>query len=79
VGHILEDAAEQEPDTLGEVDPDRVLYVVSQPILQRARRSPLASWRRSLFLALNRLSREPADALDLPRTRTVVIGRELDL
>jgi KUP system potassium uptake protein len=79
VGHILHDAAEQEPDALGKVDPDRALYVVSQPILQRARHSPMASWRRRLFLAMNRLTRGPADTLDLPRTRTVVIGRELEL
>lgn len=79
VVHILQDAAEQEPDTLGSVDPERVLYVVSQPVLQRARRSSLPSWRRTLFLAMNRVTRGPADALDLPRTRTVVIGRELDV
>jgi KUP system potassium uptake protein len=79
VRHILERAAEQDPDALGDLDPRQALYVVSQPVLHPARRRSWARWRRKLFLGMERLSRGPADTLDLPRTRTVVIGREVEV
>jgi KUP system potassium uptake protein len=52
---------------------------VSEPIPTLSRRSPLARWRRRLFLAMDRLARDRADRLSLPRGRTVVIGREVEL
>jgi KUP system potassium uptake protein len=79
VRHILEQAAEQEPEVLGDLDVERMLYVVSEPILKPASDGSWATWRRKLFLAMNRLSRGPAETLDLPRAKTVVIGRELEV
>jgi KUP system potassium uptake protein len=79
VHHILAEAVRSEPDLLGDLDPRSALYVVSEPIPTLSRRSPLARWRRRLFLAMDRLARDRADRLSLPRGRTVVIGREVEL
>jgi KUP system potassium uptake protein len=79
VHHILEEAVRTEPDLLEDLDPRRALYVVSDPIPQLSGRSPLATWRCKLFLAMDRLARDRADQLSLPRGRTVVIGREVEL
>jgi KUP system potassium uptake protein len=79
VGHILRDALEQEPERLSSLDPDRAIFVVSELHLSPSRSAPWARWRQRLFLAMNRVARDRADQLSLPRDRTVVIGRELDL
>jgi KUP system potassium uptake protein len=79
VAHILADALEQEPDRLSTLDPDRTIFVVSELSLGYSRKASWARWRQALFLAMNRLARNRADQLSLPRDRTVVIGRELEL
>ena len=79
VDHILEEAVRTQPDLLADFDPHQALYVVSEPIPHAASGSPLATWRRKLFWAMNRLARDPADQLSLPRARTIVIGREVEL
>jgi KUP system potassium uptake protein len=79
VGHILEKAIEQESERLASLDPDRALFVVSELHLSPGRTAWWSRWRQSLFLAMNRLARDRADQLSLPRSRTVVIGRELEL
>jgi KUP system potassium uptake protein len=79
VHHILGEAVKREPDLLGDLDPRKATYVVSEPVLQPSTRSPLGRWRRKLFLAMNRLSRDTVDQLALPRSRTVVIGREVEI
>jgi KUP system potassium uptake protein len=79
VGHILHDAVEQEPDRLSGLDPDQAVFVVSELNLAYSRDASWSVWRQRLFLAMNRLARDRADQLSLPRGRTVVIGRELEL
>jgi KUP system potassium uptake protein len=79
VGHILAEALEQEPDRLSALDPDRAVFVASELILGYSRTTSWARWRQRLFLAMNRVARDRADQLSLPRARTVVIGRELEL
>jgi KUP system potassium uptake protein len=39
----------------------------------------MALWRQRLFLLVVRLSTDRIEQLDLPRERTVTIGREFDL
>jgi KUP system potassium uptake protein len=78
-GHLLAKAAEQEPDLLADLDPRRALYVVSEPLPRLARGNGMARWRQRLFLVLVRLSSDRVEQLSLPRDRSVVIGRELDL
>jgi KUP system potassium uptake protein len=79
VHHILGQAVKREPDLLGDLDPRAAGYVISVPVLQASKRSPLGVWRRRLFLGMNRLSRDTVDQLALPRGRTVVIGREVEI
>jgi KUP system potassium uptake protein len=79
VGHILRSALEQEPERLSSLEPERAIFVVSQLHLGPSRTASWARWRQGLFLAMNRVARDRADQLSLPRDRTVVIGRELDL
>jgi KUP system potassium uptake protein len=79
VDHILREAIEQEPERLSSWDADRALFVVSQLHLSSSGHASWARWRRGLFLAMNRVARDRADQLSLPRDRTVVIGRELEL
>lgn len=79
VGHILEQAIEQESERLSSLDPDRALFVVSELHLSPGRTAWRSRGSQSLFLAMNRVARDRADQLSLPRSRTVVIGRELEL
>jgi KUP system potassium uptake protein len=76
---LLEKAVAQEPDQLGDLDPHAALYVVSDPLPRLSRGSGMARWRQRLFLVLDRLSSDRVEQLSLPRDRSVVIGRELDL
>ncbi|HEX3931088.1 MAG TPA: KUP/HAK/KT family potassium transporter [Nocardioides sp.] len=79
VTHILEDAVEAEPDLLSSLEPAEAVFIVSRLDLGSSRRAPWARWRQRVFLAMNRLARDKADQLSLPRARTIVIGRELRL
>jgi KUP system potassium uptake protein len=79
VEHILHEASEAEPGLLAELDPDTALFVVTQLQLGTSRDAPWAQWRQRLFLGMERLARDRADQLSLPRRRTIVIGRELEL
>jgi KUP system potassium uptake protein len=76
---ILRRAADQEPELLRDVDPGSALFVISEPIVRTSGHSSMARWRRQLFVALDRLAPDRIDQLALPRDRTLVIGRELDL
>ncbi len=78
-GHILRDAVEAEPDLLSSWDPDRAVFVVSALNLCLSKRSSWARWRQRVFLAMHRLAPDKTDQLSLPRSRTLVIGRELEL
>jgi KUP system potassium uptake protein len=79
VRHILSEAMESEPDALADLDLEEALFVASQLRLSTTREAPWAIWRQRLFLGMERLARDKADQLSLPRTRTLVIGRELEL
>jgi KUP system potassium uptake protein len=79
VEHILRDAIEADPDLLSTLDPDRALFVVTQLQLSTSPEAPWATWRQRVFLGMERLARDKADQLSLPRDRTLVIGRELEL
>jgi KUP system potassium uptake protein len=79
VTHILQDAVEAEPGLLSSLEPAEAVFIVSRLDLGSSRRAPWARWRQRVFLAMNRLARDKADQLSLPRARTIVIGRELSL
>jgi K+ transporter len=55
--------------------------LLALPALLR-RTSPgarMSHWRQRLFLLIDRLSTDRVDQLDLPRDRSVTVGREFDL
>jgi KUP system potassium uptake protein len=39
----------------------------------------MARWRQRLFVLMTRLTTDRVDQLELPRERTIVIGREFEL
>lgn len=53
--------------------------MVSDEIPRVSRGCGMAVWRQRLFLVLDRLSTDRVGQLELPRDRTIVIGRELTL
>ena len=61
------------------VDPEEARYFLSEPIPRLDRDNGMALWRQRLFLLVVRLSTDRIEQLDLPRERTVTIGREFDL
>jgi KUP system potassium uptake protein len=79
VQQVLAAACEEAPDDLGSIDPGTARFFVSDPIPRLDRDNGIAMWRQRLFLLIDRLSTDRVDHLRLPRERTIVIGRELDL
>jgi KUP system potassium uptake protein len=79
VQHVLEAACKEAPDHLGSIDPETARFFVSDPIPRLDKSNGIAMWRQRLFLFIDRLSTDRVDQLSLPRDRTIVIGRELDL
>ncbi len=79
VQHVLEEACREADGDLDAVDPRTARYVVSEPIPRLDPDNGMAMWRQRLFMVLHRLSTDRVDQLRLPRDRTIVIGRELDL
>ena len=73
VEHVLAEA------DLDDFDPDRAFYVVSDPIPRLTRGGGMARWRQRLFLVIDRLATDRVEQLALPRDRSVVVGRELEL
>jgi KUP system potassium uptake protein len=79
VRHVLSEARDHAPEELAQVDPDSVRFVVSDEIPRISRRCGMAVWRQRLFLVLDRLATDRVEQLELPRDRTVLVGRELSL
>jgi KUP system potassium uptake protein len=72
------DEAGRESELAG-IDGDGAVYFVSVPIPQLSDGGGMARWRQRCFLLLDRLASDPVALLDLPRERTVVIGRDVGL
>ena len=79
VEHVLEEACSSEPGVLSGVDPAEARYFLSDPIPQLNPGGGMASWRQRLFMLIHRLSTDRIEQLELPRDRTISIGREFDL
>ncbi|MFY0405522.1 KUP/HAK/KT family potassium transporter [Solicola sp. PLA-1-18] len=61
------------------LDTSDAVFFVSLPVVQVSRESSMVRWRQRLFVAVTRMTPDPVELLDLPRDRTVVVGRELTL
>ena len=57
----------------------RATYFISTPIPRYNRASKMFRWSQVLFLAIDRLAPDPLDMIELPRDRTIVLGREIRL
>jgi KUP system potassium uptake protein len=79
IQQVLKAACEAAPDDLGAIDAETARFFVSDPIPRLDPHNGIAMWRQRLFLLIDRLSTDRVDQLKLPRDRTIVIGRELDL
>lgn len=79
VQHVLEAACEADPGRFRDVDPAEATYLLSDSIPRLARDGAMATWRQRVFLVVHRLATDRVEQLELPRDRTIVIGREFDL
>ncbi len=79
VQHVLEEACKEASGSLDAIDPETARYFVSEPIPRLDPHNGMAMWRQRMFMVLHRLSTDRVDQLRLPRDRTMVIGRELEL
>ena len=79
VTHVLQCAVEQHPEELDGVDPDEATYLLSDSIPLVASDCSMATWRQRLFVLLTKVTTDRVDQLELPRDRTIVIGREFEL
>lgn len=57
----------------------RAIFFISTPIPRFNRSSRMFRWSQVLFLAIDRLAPDPIDVIELPRDRTIVLGREIRL
>lgn len=57
----------------------RAIFFISTPIPRFNRQSKMYRWSQVLFLAIDRLAPDPLDLIELPRDRTIVLGREIQL
>lgn len=79
VNHVLQRAIEKEPEILGGIDPDEATYCVSEAIPRLSRHGAMPRWQQRLFLTLSRLTTDRIEQLQLPRARSIIIGRQVDL
>jgi len=57
----------------------RAIFFISTPVPRYNPLSKMFRWSQVLFLAIDRLAPDPLDVIDLPRDRTIVLGREIRL
>jgi KUP system potassium uptake protein len=79
VQHVLGEARKSEPERLRDLEPEHATYFLSDSIPQLTRNGAMAVWQQRVFLVLDRLATDRVEQLELPRDRTVIIGREFEL
>jgi KUP system potassium uptake protein len=75
---VLEQAC-RDDERLAGLDPRQAWYFLSDPVPQLERSSPMPRWQQRIYLVLDRLATSRVDQLDLPRSRSIMLGRELSL
>ncbi|WP_233551053.1 potassium transporter Kup [Amnibacterium setariae] len=68
------DVLDLEPDAM-----DRASFFISRGAIRRTRAHGMAKWRKSLFVGLARNAADPAARFQLPSTRTVTMGSDVDI
>jgi KUP system potassium uptake protein len=76
---LLTEARKVDKTALADFSSSRATFFVSTPIPRYNKRSRMFRWSQVLFLAIDRLAPDPLDVIELPRDRTIVLGREVQL
>lgn len=76
---LLTEAKHHNKRALPDFAASRAIYFISSPIPRYNRASKMRPWAQMLFLAIDRLAPDPLDIIQLPRDRTIVLGREIPL
>ncbi|SDC82453.1 KUP system potassium uptake protein [Sanguibacter gelidistatuariae] len=79
IRRLLDQVKSAEPEVMRGVNLGTATYFVSLSVPQYSSRSRMPRWSQRLFLGLFRLVPDPVETLDLPRQRTIVIGRDIPL
>ena len=66
-------------DTESPLDGDRLSYFISRIELVQGHTPGMSRWRKRLFIATSRITADAAEALHLPRDRTVIMGSRIEL
>ncbi|MEV7962429.1 KUP/HAK/KT family potassium transporter [Oerskovia paurometabola] len=75
LGQVQRDA----PDAMHRINLGTATYFVSLSVPRLSPRSRMPRWAQRLFLGLYRIVPDPVETLDLPRERTIVLGRDVPL
>ena len=75
----LQRAADLSDGEFGWTDPDSAMYFMSLPVVTFSRESTMWRWRQRLYIGIGRLIPDAVDLQALPRERTIVISREIQL
>lgn len=85
IGHVGFMETANVPDLLGRcgkfglrVDPPATSYFLGRDTLLPTGRSPLARWRKALFVFLQRNARSASDFFDIPANRVVELGAQVE-
>jgi KUP system potassium uptake protein len=70
----IEKGLEGQPEAV-----DNASYFFSIPELHITDSPGMTQWRKHMYLAMTRLAPDPVETFALPRTRTVVMGAEIDI
>ncbi|HEV7656881.1 MAG TPA: potassium transporter Kup, partial [Mycobacteriales bacterium] len=62
-----------------EVDAQEASYFLSRGALRRTDGPGMSHWRKQLFIVLAHNAGDPAEFFGLPRSRTVVMGSDVDV
>jgi KUP system potassium uptake protein len=76
---LLTEAHDVDKVALADFAASRATYFVSTPIPRYNPRSKMFRWSQILFLAIDRIAPDPLDVIELPRDKTIVLGREIPL
>jgi KUP system potassium uptake protein len=79
MAQLLSEAGKIDEDALGDFSASRATFFISTPVPRYNPRSRMFRWAQILYLAVNRLAPDPLDIIELPRDRTIVLGREVPL
>lgn len=76
---LLTEAHRLHRDALPDFAASRATFFIATPVPRYNRKSKMFRWAQILFLAIDRLAPDPLDLIELPRDRTIVLGREIQL